>query len=295
MKPTTIIGTIGTLILISTLLGCTAEQEIIIKDYIGKIQDDSAIRFEKDETLICNSGNCEPLRTQNNTILIASWNIQVFGKTKAAKPDVMAVIAQTIRQFDIVAIQEIRDKSGTAIQELERQVDALGTDYAVIIGPRLGRTSSKEQYAFIYRTDKIQPGHSYTYEDHADAFHREPMIAYFKVKEQRFDFTILNFHLDPDEVDTEFPQIKTCYYDAVNMFRNSNELDFLMVGDMNLDCSYFEESLLHATDWEYLIPNSMDTHLAVSSCTYDLIITTADTTETGPEPQASTALIPPLV
>ena len=91
------------------------------------------------------------------TITIASFNIQVFGTTKASKPEVMAVLVETIAEFDIVAIQEVRDSSGTAIKKLEAAVDVLGADYAVIIGPRLGRTQSKEQYAFMYRTDSIEP------------------------------------------------------------------------------------------------------------------------------------------
>ena len=80
-----------------------------------------------------------------NFIKIASFNIQVFGKSKANKPEVMSILASIISNFDIVAIQEIRDKSGTAIKKLENAVDAKGINYEYVIGPRLGRTSSKEQ------------------------------------------------------------------------------------------------------------------------------------------------------
>ena len=61
----------------------------------------------------------------------------------------MEILAETIAQYDLIAIQEIRDKTGTAVKSLEVAVDGLGTDYEFIIGPRLGRTSSKEQYAFF--------------------------------------------------------------------------------------------------------------------------------------------------
>jgi len=77
--------------------------------------------------------------SSTDTIKIASFNIQVFGKTKAEKNDVMEILSQTIAEFDIVAIQEIRDKSGTAIEKLESLVDSLGTDYEYILGPRLGK------------------------------------------------------------------------------------------------------------------------------------------------------------
>ena len=127
--------------------------------------------------------------TVPETITIASFNIQVFGQTKASKPEVMAILAEIISDFDIVAIQEIRDTSGTAIEQLESSVDALGTDYSYIIGTHLGRTSSKEQYAYLYRTQTIEPLDSYTFDDVTDIFHREPFIAYFRTKVGNFDLS----------------------------------------------------------------------------------------------------------
>lgn len=47
---------------------------------------------------------------------VISWNIQVFGRSKASKPQVMAHIVETLQHYDLIAIQEIRDKSQTAIQ-----------------------------------------------------------------------------------------------------------------------------------------------------------------------------------
>ena len=44
----------------------------------------------------------------SDSIKIASFNIQIFGQTKASNQEVMDILAQIIREFDIVAIQEIR-------------------------------------------------------------------------------------------------------------------------------------------------------------------------------------------
>ena len=104
---------------------------------------------------------CEEATVSYDTIKIASFNIQVFGRYKASKPEVMETLASIISQFDIVAIQEIRDKSGKAIKDLVVAVDALGENYDFIIGPRLGRTNSKEQYAYFYRVSTIRPSESY--------------------------------------------------------------------------------------------------------------------------------------
>ena len=65
-----------------------------------------------------NNTDSSPGDTDTETITITSFNIQVFGISKAGKPEVMEIITDIITQFDIVAIQEIRDKSGTAIVKL---------------------------------------------------------------------------------------------------------------------------------------------------------------------------------
>ena len=69
--------------------------------------------------------------TSKNTIKIASFNIQVFGVSKASKPEVMGILASIISQFDVVAIQEIRDKSGRAVKSLEVLIDNLGVNYGL--------------------------------------------------------------------------------------------------------------------------------------------------------------------
>ena len=129
---------------------CNGHGGIVCDDGITRCVDGTALSNK------CESKGCsiceEPVSSSSSvdTIRIASFNIQVFGRSKASKPEVMEVLANIISQFDIVAIQEIRDKSGKAIKDLEVAVDDLGENYDYIIGPRLGRTSSKEQYAYSY-------------------------------------------------------------------------------------------------------------------------------------------------
>ncbi|MBU0698250.1 MAG: hypothetical protein KKE59_02305 [Proteobacteria bacterium] len=218
------------------------------------------------------------LPKSSDTTLIANFNIQVFGKEKARKTDVMVVLAKTISQFDIVAIHKIRDASGTAIKNLENAVDAMGSDYQYIIGPRLGRTSSKEQYAFMYNAKTIEAGESYTFDDTAlDYFHREPFIAHFKTKNGNFDFVLITIHTDPDDATREINSIPMVVRDAQKHFQD--EKDFIVLGDLNADCGYFNEddpaSPLRNPEFMWLITNDMDTNLSKSSCTYDRIIITA--------------------
>jgi endonuclease/exonuclease/phosphatase family metal-dependent hydrolase len=217
----------------------------------------------------------------NGNFKIANFNIQVFGISKAGKENVMNRLAEIISFFDIVSIQEIRDISETAIEDLEVKVDSLGIDYEYVLGPRLGRTSSKEQYAYMYRTDTVDVESFYTFDDSADIFHREPLIAKFKLKNGNFDFVLITIHVDPDEATEEINQLPTAIVDAQNHF--PSELDFILLGDLNADCSYFDEDdvTIGLKDLKYtwLIDNTMDTNLASSECTYDRIIILDDSKE----------------
>ena len=211
------------------------------------------------------------------TIKIASFNIQVFGVSKAEDPFVMDILAKTIAEFDIVAIQEIRDESETAIIDLENAVDLLGSDYDVVVGPRLGRTISKEQYAYIYRTSKIHYGESYTYDDSSlDLFHREPFVASFSIVNGDFDFVLATIHTDPDFATEEINSLPLVIEDAKAHF--PGELDIILLGDLNADCSYLDEDdmtcPLMDESYIWMISNDLDTNVAESSCTYDRIVIT---------------------
>ena len=208
-----------------------------------------------------------------DTIKIASFNIQVFGKTKAKKPEVMNILAAIISNFDIVAIQEVRDKSGTAIKKLENVVDAKGVNYDYVIGPRLGRSNSKEQYAFMYRADKFEPVDSFTYEDPGDIFHREPLCVQFKLKNYDVDFVLINIHTDPDDATAEISTLPKVVMAAENKL---GDKDIIILGDFNSDCTYFDETIYStvfpADEYFWVIDNSFDTTVSHTVCTYDRIV-----------------------
>jgi len=216
-----------------------------------------------------------------DTIKIASFNIQIFGQSKASKQEVMDILAQIIREFDIVAIQEIRDISGTAIIVLKDEVNADGRAYDVLVGPRVGRTSSKEQYAYMYDTQTIEAlSNSYTYDDVGDLFEREPFVAHFRVKSAKFDFVLINIHTKPDDAAAEIGLLPDVITDVPS---HINEPDIICLGDFNADGSYFDENasitVFPINQYNWLIDNSEDTTVAVSDNTYDRIVTTLSTNE----------------
>jgi deoxyribonuclease-1-like protein len=173
-------------------------------------------------------------------IRIASFNIQVFGDSKGSKPYIMQTLATIIQNFQVVAIQEIRTQDDYFIDNfLRNYVNKNGRMYDKVIGPRLGRSNSKEQYAFIYDTAAIEvnPRMTYTVNDPDDLLHREPLVAMFRVRglppQEAFTFVLINIHTDPDETDTELDALGQVY--QVVRRNSGGEDDIILLGDLNVD------------------------------------------------------------
>ena len=172
-----------------------------------------------------------------DTIRIASFNIQVFGVSKSNKSHVMEYLTRIARQFDILAIQEIRSIDEDVIPRYVELINSTGRHFDYVIGPRLGRTSSKEQYAFIFDRETIEIDRTqlYTVHDPDDLLHREPFVGWFRVRgpppSEAFTFTLVNVHTDPDEVDEELAVMDDVYYAVLNDHRDED--DIIILGDFN--------------------------------------------------------------
>ena len=215
----------------------------------------------------------------NETINIASFNIQIFGRSKRSKDDVMAVLTNISRNFDIIAVQEFRDSSETTLDYFVQKINEMpGPVYASVGSARLGRTTSKESYAFVYNTETVTfSGTSYVYNDTNDIFEREPFIAGFS--SGNFDYILVNIHAKPDDAESEIQALVDVIADADNYFPDDH--DVIVLGDYNADGSYFSETTttgLRGTDYTWVIGDDLDTTVATSSNTYDRIVFQADHT-----------------
>jgi endonuclease/exonuclease/phosphatase family metal-dependent hydrolase len=173
-------------------------------------------------------------------IRIASFNIKDFGDAKAAKSYVMATLAAIIHNFHVVAIQEISSQDNYLIDNFLRNfVNQNGRVYDRIVGPRLGRSTNTEQYAFLYDTAAIEVNRRmvYTVHDPDDLLHREPLVAMFRVRgpppQHAFTFVLVNIHTDPHETDVELDALAQVY--QVVRRTAGGEDDIILLGDLNVD------------------------------------------------------------
>lgn len=179
--------------------------------------------------------------TPASVIRIASYNIQVFGNAKASDANVMRTLAAVVQQFDIVAIQEIRTTDQDFIDKfLAGYVNASGRRYSRVVGPRLGRSNSKEQYAFLFDTATIQvnPNYIHTVSDPHDLLHRPPLLAMFATRAPAnpFTFILVNCHTDPDETKTELDELARAIGNIrrhASTYLSPAEDDVILLGDLN--------------------------------------------------------------
>ena len=179
-----------------------------------------------------------PVRA-GNTIRIASFNIQVFGETKLADPKTADILARIVRKFDVAAIQEIRAKDPNLVARFVQLVNAGGVQYSYAVGPRLGDTDSKEQYAFVYDLARVEidPTSVYTVGDPGNAMHREPLVAGFRARgappQEAFTFTLVNVHTDPDHAAEECDVLAGVFRGVREDGRGED--DVILLGDFNAD------------------------------------------------------------
>jgi len=211
-------------------------------------------------------------------LLVGAFNIQIFGQAKMGKPDVVNVLKKILIRYDIVLIQEIRDAANTAIQELLREVNSMGAGtWQMMLSERLGRTSSKEQYAFFYKQSTVGVVNVHQWPDVGDVFEREPYIVRFRPTSNYAvgDFAFLGIHVKPDDAVVENDRLVDVYNSVSAMW---NLPEMLIGGDLNADCSY-----VGANDWAkirlrtdsrflWTIPDTADTTVTNTNCAYDRMI-----------------------
>jgi endonuclease/exonuclease/phosphatase family metal-dependent hydrolase len=220
-----------------------------------------------------------------DTIKIATFNIQIFGRTKASKPAIMSQLVAIIREYDVIAVQEIKDSSGSAPNVLLHAVNDGGDrTYAMLLSPRTGLQaddkSSQEQYAVLYDTALVEalPGDRLFDDDDHDLFQREPYLTPLRVRDGGFSFVLIGIHTRPESAVEEIGALHDVIEWARAVF--PDEDDFIALGDFNAGCDYASPTQLDALDlrgpsYFWIVPDDSDSNVSpTTACAYDRIVTT---------------------
>jgi endonuclease/exonuclease/phosphatase family metal-dependent hydrolase len=214
-----------------------------------------------------------PFPSADDALLVYSFNIQIFGDSKMKKTEVVQVLVDVISHADVAAIQEVRAITDEPVKAFMTKLDP---KYGYVLGPREGRTSSKEQYWVIYDTSKLEVKDSATFDDRDDRFQRSPMAVYFQTRD-KLDFILINNHIQPSDAAEEIGVLT----EVIAYFQDKwNEKDVMVVGDFNADGSYYNEkdliNVFPESDYLIILTNEYDTTVAGAedSTTYDRFIIT---------------------
>eukprot|EP00013_Stygamoeba_regulata_P022399 CAMPEP_0177650448 /NCGR_PEP_ID=MMETSP0447-20121125/11949_1 /TAXON_ID=0 /ORGANISM="Stygamoeba regulata, Strain BSH-02190019" /LENGTH=332 /DNA_ID=CAMNT_0019153321 /DNA_START=122 /DNA_END=1120 /DNA_ORIENTATION=- len=191
-------------------------------------------------------------------------------------PGVPEILVKIIKRYDLIFIQEIRDDSDTAIHELLEKVNyRLRNKYSLLLSERLGRTDSKEQYAYLYKEASLKPIQVKQWDDRSDNFERPPYIV--KWDADGLAFITVGCHIKPDHAYEELQSM----YDVWLSVRKSLGSDAgLIMGDFNADCGYLSNRKYESLDlvrkpgYKWLIDKGEDTTTGSSDCAYDRFVVT---------------------
>lgn len=208
-----------------------------------------------------------PLRSIDENVLIASWNIAQFSDKK--KKRALQYIADICERFDIVAIQEVK----TNLRGLAKLQELLPGNYKILVSDPTG---NNERMAFLYdKRTVISTGlvceiafNGTIASPNVFQFQRSPYCASFRAG--RFDFTIVSVHIAEgsshgavghklrEQEITEL--VKFIKREAGRAQGTVFDPDFFLVGDFNIqtDGDRFFQALTGGEAPRFMMPDGMN-------------------------------------
>lgn len=127
-------------------------------------------------------------------VSVVSWNLQNLGQSKS--PETLEQIADFVKSYDIVAIQEVvAGYGGTqAVAALSDILNRKGAKWSYVVSnPTASSAYKSERYAYLWKPSKVQlVNKPFLEKYYALEIDREPFFADFKYNGKIF--TLVNFH-----------------------------------------------------------------------------------------------------
>jgi len=183
-----------------------------------------------------------PSSKLDETLNIATWNLREFGKTPRTKT-ALYYIAEILRQFDLIGVQEVRDNLG----DLKRVLGILGPDWQAVYSDAIPDAGgNRERMAFVYdrravhfsglaaeaQPPRIKRGVEYLSEI---SWWRSPYLASFHAG--NFDFVCIAAHIRWGSSERErLPEIEALaqWVSDKAEEKDADGKDLIVMGDFNI-------------------------------------------------------------
>lgn len=161
-------------------------------------------------------------------VKILTWNVENLGNSKS--DSIVTYIANTVKAYDIVALQEVvtGDGGAQAVAKLADQLNRKGAkwDYA-ISDPTSSSAYKTERYAFLWKTAKVRlVNKPWLEKKYSLLIDREPYYATFEYNKKQF--TLANFHAITK---SKQPETEIKYFK--NLPAVYPNLNLIFLGDFN--------------------------------------------------------------
>lgn len=164
---------------------------------------------------------------------LLSWNLENFGKSKSNQE--IAFIANTVKEYDIVTIQEVVAGNGgtQAVAKLADELNRKGAKWDYRISEPTSSTAYKtERYAFLWKTSAVKlKGKPWLERNYHLEIDREPYFATFEIKGK--SITIASFHAITK---SKQPETEIKYFKLLP--QKYPNLNLLFAGDFNCPQSH---------------------------------------------------------
>ncbi|WP_404309121.1 exonuclease/endonuclease/phosphatase family protein [Neorhodopirellula lusitana] len=178
---------------------------------------------------------------------VASWALDGFGPTKLASDLARKNLVRVIRQFDVIALQQI---SSLQMDLVPRMIDAINESslgggaplYDYVLGPPTGPKDRGEQMAILFNPARVRVDRSQTYTvaDPDNQMTYDPLVAWFRAAEPDEDlawtFTMVNIRVDLSRAPREVALINQLFKSVREDGRGED--DVVIAGLFQADDAY---------------------------------------------------------
>ncbi len=200
--------------------------------------------------------NLVPPRRTDDNIVVGTWNIRHFGSLHqewtendgSPKRNLrsLAYIAEIIRRFDVIAIQEIK-RDTTALRVLVDEF--LGANWGVVLSDVAGGPGgNNERLGYIYDRRRVTPS-GLAGEivvpplgrlEPAEQFDRTPYVVGFRAGTERFSLLTVHIRYGSGPPDRRSEILRLAQYTANEIrdrarFSDAEEMNLIVLGDFNID------------------------------------------------------------
>lgn len=196
---------------------------------------------------------------------LACWALDGLGPTKLSRDVARENMVRVIRQFDVVALQQISAVQSGVVPRLvealnEGQAPAPGkaapgkaapgkgqAHYDFVLGPPTGPSDRQEQFAFLFNTSRLVVDRAQTYvvADPQDQLTYDPLVAWFRAAEPAtsvaWTFSLVNVRIDLAKAASEVAILPTLYASIRQDGRGED--DVILAGLFQADDDYLLPTL----------------------------------------------------